>query len=56
MLISVDFDEIQENQRNFAKTLDNIYIYIYNCMWDFCNLHKIYTFLFLGGKPNENYH
>ena len=29
MLIYVDFDEIQENQRNFAKTLDNIYIYVY---------------------------
>ena len=44
MQISVDFDEIQENQRNFAKTLDNIYIY--NCMWDFCNLYKIYTFFY----------
>ena len=55
MLISVDFDEIQENQRNFAKTLDNIYIYIIVCgVFAICT--KSTLFLFLGGKPNENYH
>ena len=29
-MISVDFDEIQENQRNFANTIDDIYIFRYN--------------------------
>lgn len=50
MLISIDFDEIQEKQRNFAKTLDDICIFQYNYIQDFCNFAQKPIFLFFRRK------